>query len=62
MKNIELLIHNIKQSNLPETDKTTLIELLSNKDVDFNVFIKTFLSICNVSKEILKLFDIDCGD
>lgn len=62
MHKYEQIIENIKQSNLPEEDKELLIAKLKSKDLNFDEFLKSFLSILNLSKEILKLFDLDIGD
>ena len=62
MEKFKLLIENIKHSDLSQIDKETLIKILEEDEVDINFFIKTFLSILKISKEILKLFDIDIGD
>ncbi|MFD1605893.1 hypothetical protein ACFSJW_04755 [Flavobacterium artemisiae] len=59
MEKYKLLIENIKQSDLSEEDKNTLISKLSDNQLDLDDFIKGFLGICSISKEILKLFGID---
>lgn len=62
MERIKLLIENIKNCNLSEEDKQTLLEKLENDNPDINGFLEAFIMICKVSKEVLKLFDIDLWD
>lgn len=62
MENIELLIEKVKKCNLSDTDKKLLLEKLERKKPDMDGFIQTFVTICKVSKEVLKLFDINIGD
>lgn len=58
MENINPLIENIKNCNLSEQDKNTLLEKLQNKPLNIDEFLKTLFSICKISKEILDFFDI----
>ncbi|SHG45813.1 hypothetical protein SAMN05444396_11417 [Flavobacterium segetis] len=62
MERIKILIENIKNCNLSEEDKQTLLEKLENDNPDINGFLEAFILICKVSKEFLKLFDIDLWD
>lgn len=57
-----VLIENIQNSNLSESDKQTLIDILSKDDVDINSFILCLLKILQLGSTILKVFDIDIGD
>ncbi len=60
--NIENLKLNIQQSNLPAADKETLIQILSQKKVNTDLFLKTFFRFCDLTTTIYKVFDIDIGD
>ena len=62
MEKIELLINNIKQCNLSQADKDTLIAILKEENVDYDKFLTTFFNLFKVGKECLKLFDVDIGD
>ncbi|MCU4188107.1 hypothetical protein M9Q43_02870 [Flavobacterium sp. HXWNR29] len=62
MDKYKQLIDNIEQSNLSDEDKDLLINKLKSKDLDLNDFLKSIFSILNLSKELLKLFDLDIGD
>lgn len=62
MDKYKQLIDNIEQSNLSDEDKNLLINKLKSKDLDLNDFLKSIFSILNLSKELLKLFDLDIGD
>lgn len=62
MKKTDILIYNIKQSNLSEVDKDKLINILNEDKVDKDKFIYAFIDICKLGKDCLKLFDIDIGD
>ncbi|WP_291134436.1 hypothetical protein [Flavobacterium sp. UBA7663] len=62
MEKIKILIENIKNCNLSDEDKQILLEKLENENPDINGFLEAFIMICKVSKEFLKLFDIDLGD
>ena len=58
-ENISILIENIKNCNLSDEDKLILLKKLETKNPDIEDFLKTFLSICNVSEKVLKLFEYD---
>ena len=60
-KDYSFLIKKIKQCDLNETDKQTLIEILSQQDVDINQFLLAFFNILKLTSTISKLFDIDIG-
>ena len=57
-----ILIENIKTCNLSDSDKQTLIDILSQDEVDINSFVLAFLRILKLGASISKLFDIDIGD
>ena len=57
-----LLIESIKRCNLSNRDKKELIKILSEDKVDWDKFTTTFMSICKIGVNALKLFDIDIGD
>lgn len=57
-----VLKENIKNSNLSELDKKTLIDILSKGEVDINSFVLSLLRILKLSSTILKVFDIDIGN
>lgn len=61
MENIESLIEEIKKCDLSSADKDFLIEKLDRKKPDVEGFLRKFLIICEISKEILELFEIDIG-
>lgn len=61
MQKFELLIEKIKKCNLSKEDKKTLIEILENKNPDLDHFINTFITLCKLSTEMLKFFDLDVG-
>lgn len=63
MSKYKLLLENIKQSDLSEKDKKTLIKILSNRksDDDFDDFAKKVIAIYGISEAILKLFGVDIG-
>lgn len=61
-KNIQTLIERINTSNLSEEDKKNLIKELNKAEPDIPRFTSKLLMILKVSKEILKLFDIDIWD
>lgn len=60
--NIKSLIERIKESNLSESDKNTLIEKLDITTPDIPGFTRSLIAILKVSKDLLRLFDIDLGD
>ena len=60
-KQYDSLIENIKQCDLNETDKQTLIEILSQPNVDINQFLIALFNILKLTSTISKLFDIDIG-
>lgn len=62
MEKHKLLIENIQKSNLSQEDKRQLITILSDDNLDLDLFIKNVLKLCKVGKEIFKLFDIDIGE
>ena len=62
MEKIELLIENIKNCNLSNDDKAILLEKLEKETPDITGFLQAFILVCRVSKEVLKLFDIDFWD
>jgi hypothetical protein len=59
MHEIQTLIDRIENSNLSATDKKVLIEKLDRDKPDIPGFSKALIPILKVSKELLKLFDID---
>lgn len=62
MEKVELLIEKIKKCNLSLDDKKILLEKLEKEKPDIEGFLKTFLLVCEIGKEVLKLFDLDIGD
>ena len=60
--NIKSLIKRIKESDLSENDKKTLIEKLDRAKPDIPGFTNNLIVILKVSKEMLKFFDIDLWD
>jgi hypothetical protein len=62
MEKTEILIQHIQESNLSDSDKEMLTSILKEDNIDYTKFINTFLTICKVGKDYLKLFDIDIGD
>lgn len=60
--NIRSLIERIKESDLTEIDKKTLIEKLDRATPDIPGFASSLIVILKVSKEMLKLFDINLWD
>lgn len=62
MENINSLIENIKKCNLSDTDKSILLEKLNKTNPDIDGFLQTLFTVVKVSKEILKIFDLDIGD
>lgn len=61
MKNKEL-IKNINDSNLSQTDKTELNEILNQQTPNLDLFVKTLSRIYKAKSIIFKLFDIDSDD
>lgn len=59
---IQSLINRIQQSDLSENDKKILIEKLNKPTPDIPGFTSSLIVILKVSKEVLKLFDIDLWD
>jgi len=57
-----ILIKHIKSCNLSDSDKQTLIDILSKDEVDLNSFVLAFLRLLQIGATISKLFDIDIGD
>lgn len=53
------LIARIKESNLAQSDKELLINILTDDSKDYDSFIKALIDILKLSKVALKLFDID---
>lgn len=60
-QDIEYLKNKIKKCNLSIEDKLLLLKHLEGRDPDFDGFLKSFFSVCEVGKDILDLFDIDIG-
>lgn len=60
--NIENLIERIKESDLSESDKAILIEKLDRATPDIPGFANSLIMILKISKEVLKVFDIDLWD
>lgn len=60
-KDIKYLKDKIKKCNLSIEDKLLLMKYLEGKNPDFDGFLKTFISVCEVGNEILDRFDIDIG-
>lgn len=58
---IEYLKSKIKKCNLSLEDKLLLLNYLEGRNPDVDGFLKVFLSLCEVGKDILDLFDIDIG-
>lgn len=59
---IKSLINRIKESDLSENDKNILIEKLNKPKPDIPGFTSSLIVILKVSKELLKLFEIDLWD
>jgi hypothetical protein len=62
MDKYHILKENIRNSNLSDLDKQTLIGKLSEDTVDINELILAFLRILQIASIISKAFDIDIGD
>lgn len=62
MDNISYLIKKIEESNLTSSDKEILIKKLNRKNPDIEGFLRKFLLICEISKEVLEYFEIDIGN
>jgi hypothetical protein len=60
--NIKTLIERLRQSDLSDEDKIFLIEKLNRSEPDIQGFSNAFMAVLRVSKEVLKLFDIDILD
>lgn len=60
--NIQSLIERIQESDLSDSDKKILIEKLDRATPDIPGFLSSLVTVLKVSKEILKLFDIDLWD
>ena len=59
---IYALIERIKESDLSEDDKKILIEKLDSDTPNIPGFVSNLALILKVSKEMLKLFDINLWD
>jgi len=61
-KRITELKHNIANCDLSELDKETLLKLLSDKNITLKEFTDYLMIFLRISKQTLKLFDLDLGD
>lgn len=59
MQKYKKLIDRINESDLSTDDKGTLVNILSKENVDLNLFIRTFLRICDMASIVSKVCDID---
>jgi len=58
----QILIENIKQSNLSDKDKEILIIKALDADFDYSDFVTAFLVICKLSPHLFSLFGLDIGN
>lgn len=56
------LVQNILNSNLSLQDKEELIQVLSKDGITWDDFMQHVITFAKLSKQALKLFDIDLGD
>lgn len=59
MESTNILIARITESNLAETDKKLLIEILKDENKNYDHFVKTFIDIMRIGKVAFKFLDID---
>ncbi|MEI6881987.1 MAG: hypothetical protein WCK82_11745 [Bacteroidota bacterium] len=62
MEKYNILKQNIKNSNLSDKDKQTLLDILTKDEIDLNSLVLTFLRLIKVGNSISKMFDLDIGE